>query len=483
MDVGSVTQQFFQLEQDLDLMSYKLGGGWLWERIRFQAHRRILMALGVIRKPHRSPQMSGSKRFDVVVNGVRNLVCRNPFLGSSADVVCFGHARRKLRPDRVWWDIYCDPFLEKTSLRYQYFGGRYQGKHLEPAKTANLRYLDSLILLGLGLRVVARRGEKYLSEADDWGQLIEVEVAARFGVNVRLRDAARNAILRRAALLPAYRLLLRRWKPRVALVVPSYGRETLVEACKAEGVPVAELQHGIIGSNHLAYSFPDPATTKHTFPDYLLVFGPFWRTACRYPIADERVIPVGFPYLEEEVDRYKDVAAKDDLLFISQGTIGHDLSRIAVEVARMLGKRKRVIYKLHPGEVIRWRSDYPWLVDAPLDVIEDESTPLYKLLAESQYHVGVNSTVLYEGLAFGRTPVVVDLPGANDMHGLLEAKSAFLARTAEDLSALVCSGQPPVPVHAEHFFTSGSVQKIHQSIRSIIDVSRPDVTANGRHGY
>jgi hypothetical protein len=33
-------------------------------------------------------------------------------------------------------------------------------------------------------------------------------------------------------------------------------KQTFVEACQAEGVPVVELQHGVVTNYHMGYSYP-----------------------------------------------------------------------------------------------------------------------------------------------------------------------------------------------------------------------------------
>ena len=117
-----------------------------------------------------------------------------------------------------------------------------------------------------------------------------------------------------------------------------------------------------------------------------------------------------------------DPSHQNQVLFISQGTIGRDLSRLAVDLRQKLSPKYKVVYKLHPGEYRQWESRYPWLISGGLKVVDDDSISLYELLAESKALVGVNSTVIYEGLGLGLKIVLANLPGVESMYELRQRR-------------------------------------------------------------
>jgi hypothetical protein len=82
---------------------------------------------------------------------------------------------------------------------------------------------------------------------------------------------------------------------------------------------------------HYSYSYSEDET-KYAFPDYHLRFGEFWNENIRIPLHDDYVILVRYSYLEERLNDYNDVERIKQLLFISQETIGDELSRFALEV-------------------------------------------------------------------------------------------------------------------------------------------------------
>jgi hypothetical protein len=266
---------------------------------------------------------------------------------------------------------------------------------------------------------------------------------------------AHTELYDRRTTLPLYRRLIDRVDPELVVVIVSYGRETFIEACKQQGVPVAELQHGVIYDHHFGYSFSG-TRTKETFPDYLLTFGEFWTDAAAYPIPEERVIPVGYPYLEQSVDKYDDVEPRDQLLFISQGTIGERLSKFAMEVEQYPEIDYNIVYKLHPGEYNRWKTEYPWLTNTDITVIDSSEPPLYELFAESSVQVGVGSTAVYEGLSFGLETYVFDCEGATVLQPLVDEGSAKLISTTDELANSL--GHREFKFDTEYYFESRATQ-------------------------
>ena len=80
-----------------------------------------------------------------------------------------------------------------------------------------------------------------------------------------------------------------------------------------------------------------------------------------------------------------------------------------------MGQGYQVIYKLHQGELVGWKEKFPWLDSSGITVIDHDRCNLYALLAESRIQIGVCSTALYEGMAFGCATYCLDLPGVEIM--------------------------------------------------------------------
>ncbi|MFC6752983.1 hypothetical protein [Halorubrum tibetense] len=219
--------------------------------------------------------------------------------------------------------------------------------------------------------------------------------------------------------------------------------------------------------HHFGYSFPENET-KTTFPDYLLTFGEFWNENARFPIPDDRVIPVGYPYLEQRLDAYDDVKPAEQLLFISQGTIGRELSQFALKVHEDDRIDHEVVYKLHPGEYDRWEDEYPWLAEPDIRVIDEPEPPLYRLFAESTAQVGVGSTAVYEGLCFDLETFVFDTDGSDVLQPLVEDGTAATISTADELVGKMNREQRR-RFDRERFFKPDAVENILQELNTILE--------------
>ncbi|WP_206538427.1 hypothetical protein [Natronorubrum sulfidifaciens] len=275
---------------------------------------------------------------------------------------------------------------------------------------------------------------------------------------------ARETLHVRRTTLPLYRRLLERVNPELAVVVVSYGREPFIEACKEQDIPVVELQHGVIHEHHFGYLYSGPRT-KETFPDYLLTFGDFWKDSFEFPIPDDRVVSVGYPYLEESVDKYDDVNTRDQLLFISQGTIGEQLSKFAMEVEQHPEIDHEIVYKLHPGEYDRWEDEYPWLLEADFEIVDSSEPPLYKLFSESNVQVGVGSTAVYEGLCFNLETFVYE--NSSVLQPLVDEGSAAVVSTADELASAL--GNKSRSFNRDYYFTPKATQRACETIQRLAE--------------
>jgi hypothetical protein len=102
--------------------------------------------------------------------------------------------------------------------------------------------------------------------------------------------------------------------------------------------------------------------------------------------------------------------------------VGRELNRMAVALhASADAAALHIVYRLHPSESAGWQERYPELAASGLEVEPAASRSLYASQADADVQVGVYSTSLLEGLAFGLPTFTVDLPGSEQL-------DAFVAR-------------------------------------------------------
>jgi len=462
------------MEEDLDLLEQTVAGVHFWERIRFPVQVAVLQKAGLVGQSHTVLEHNLSDYLKGALLLAKNLVVRNPYRASRSDVFFLGSPRRKLRDDGLWWDIYCDPIIEALDWSYAYFEAPYLNRHMVPQKTQGIRYLDAPLYWAtarqtLGIASVAlSQAEKLLLKS------IEEGIQSGCGVAIDVEQMVGIDLLRRKTTLPAYLKLLERVRPRISLLVDSSGNETFIEACKTLGIPAVELQHGVMSRYTLSHSYVGEGRVKRTFPDYLFVFGDYWKETIDYPIPKERIWSIGFPYLESELRTCSNANRKRQLLFISEGTTGGEMSRFAVELAASRDLPWKIVYKLHPGEYARWRTEYPWLATAPLEVVDDDTIPLYRLFAESQAQVGVCSTAVFEGLAFGLRTLLLDLPGIEHVEYLLENGFAALVREPAEIAERL-RDRDSANRAVDYLFQPHALANVDRALRHILVDSRKEI--------
>jgi hypothetical protein len=253
-----------------------------------------------------------------------------------------------------------------------------------------------------------------------------------------------------------YNKMLKKKKPKKIFIVVSYGSAALIEACKINNITVVEIQHGTINKFHLGYSFPNDSNIPY-FPDEIYLFGEYWADSTPLPLENKKLKNYGFPYLEGRLEEYKDYSKiNNQILFISQGTIGRELADVAYKFARN-NKDYKIVYKLHPGEYDRWQQDYKTLNEAvKLDnfkVIDNNNINLYQLFAKSEYQVGVYSTAIYEGLTLNCKTVLLDLPGVEYMEYLIEENIVKFAKDDEELTEVIKKDNFEQNYNKDYFFS------------------------------
>jgi hypothetical protein len=452
-------------ETEYGLFDLRYDGVPVWERIRFNVYQR-LQPETADGPAETSPGDATGGEFEGLRLWARNLVRRNPFFADSTEVLFVGHPRRKLEPDGLWWDIYCDPLQQHCDIDSLHAETSYALRHRTPAKTSHLRYLDLIQYGGTIQRKLGFFEPEIPTQFRERLEDIERALEDRFETAVPFADIVKRELWNRRCRLWLYGRFLDKVSPRVAVVVVSYGKETFIEACHERDIPVVELQHGVIYPDHLGYAYPGERT-KSLFPDYLLAWGSFWRNRVEFPIPEDRIIPVGYPYLDQHRQQYAEVEGADTILFLSQPNVGQTLSKFAIRVANHSDVEAEIIYKLHPDEWDGWEQEYPWLVKAQFDVAAEGGPPLYQLFGEAAVQVGVGSTAVYEGLAFGLRTFVFTDGDTTPLEPLLTEGVATGVDSAEEL--VTSLHEDTAKFDREAYFAPDAMTQACETLESIIE--------------
>lgn len=475
--------EFIKFEYENILFKEQINNFKYWHYIRKTVYDEILEKKSNIGQAHSN--LNKEKYYRRIVLKLKqfpNWIYRNPFfLLKKKDILVLNHPRR-VKNQNYYDCIYTDEILNNLDYSYYVFEQPILEKHFTPVTTKNLKYLDYLnykiaINVEFNRKILRFRFSK--ADLDNICTILN-RIEKLFEVNLnktKILKALKIAYLSYKPTRRYYNKLLEKINPKIIIELVSYGRDRLIinELASEKGIPVIELQHGTMGKYHIAYNFAEKIKLP-TFPDYIFVFGQFWKDNTRLPIQDDKVKVVGWSYFQQKVNEYENSGSikgdsKKTILFISQGTIGKALSKIAIEVFKKLNKEKfRIIYKLHPGEYDRWEDEYPWLVTANFEVIDHNNKDMHHYFAQSDIQVGVASTALFEGLGYGLKTIVVKLQGHEYMEKLYNESFAELVDNSESLVKKITTKSKNKALNIDYFWKPNCIENFKNEVYNILEM-------------
>ena len=159
----------------------------------------------------------------------------------------------------------------------------------------------------------------------------------------------------------------------ITTVSYSYINQIFTAVAKELFIPVIELQHGIIGKSHVAYNYKT-SNEIITFPDYFFAWGSYWINGTRFPIAEDKVNVVGYPY----INKFKTKGferEKKRIIILSQRR--KDLAELTVELALKLPDYE-IIFKCHPSEYRVAKKEYEVFIEYKnIKLVMDDNLELY----------------------------------------------------------------------------------------------------------
>lgn len=486
--ISNLYKGIVDVERSLNLFSKKFQGTRFWQLARFDVFDRLIQ----INFGASNSETALLSRFDKMkshiaggnLRGViesKNLISdlvkflmsplnvkRNPLFSFQKDVLFICHPRRVLMSDGFWWDIYSDFIINELESSIIAIEKHDLLKHRTPAKTDELRYLDVLHSLQY-LGVYSNLAKLRLSKSERSFLVdIENELNRHFPKGIGVHDIIINTLQKGLFEEPFYSLLLKRIKPKVIVLTTSYSHITLNRVAQDMGIPVIELQHGMIGPYHVGYSYPPDMHREVTFPDFLFTFGDFWRDAANFPIDRENIVPVGFPYLERQLQNYQLSKERNSIMLVSQSVVGSTIANFAVELSKMSEIEEEIILKLHPRDHIGWRERYRELNRSTVRVISNPKTSIYQLFTKSKAIIGVFSTAVFEAAMFGLDTYAIDAFGVENIKHFVDSGVVEVVKSPLEFLEKFGNRQKK-PIATEMYFKRHSARRIARYIESIVN--------------
>ena len=192
------------------------------------------------------------------------------------------------------------------------------------------------------------------------------------------------------------------------------------EVAKELKIPTVELQHGIIGMQHVAYNYLSKGNYC-PLPDYLFYYSNYWKGTCRFPIDQDKQISVGFPFFEAQAKKNPSISKEGNilrLLVLSQPVYKYEIINFIDSLLCILEESVidyYMIFKLHPAEFNQPVEDWNRITNHKnVDLLNNSQESLYHVFSRVDTQIGVTSTAIFEGLSYGLNTFIMDIGNAHE---------------------------------------------------------------------
>lgn len=406
-------QKFMDFEMSEKLFDYKIHGFRAWPYLRFTIYMRIEALLNAQQKRIATGEKTTLKQ---VASIIYNCTFNNPNVkAKKSDVFFIAHARRTLidgKYECLYTDEIANQFADSISGEFIY-----GNKHFQPIKSKHILYLDYVdIYPAVFFKIYISRYRNDLRQIALFCTELNRKIKESFGVDIGEKFLISMTQKRYIWYLKKKQVLtklLKKMQPKVIIETVSYETNKMIinEIAHELSIPTIELQHGVIGPGHIAYNYKEKLEASY-LPQYICLFSQYWKDTAAFPQKSENLIPTGYPYLERMMNRYPAVNRGQEekkkclnILVISQPEYSIKLYKEILKLVKILDENKtgyKIFYKLHPAEYGLGNSQFMEIEsNSAVELIKTPDINLYELFSKADIQVGVTSTAIFEGLAYG----------------------------------------------------------------------------------
>lgn len=421
-----------------------------------------------------------SKLCSILYNSTLN----NPLLHLSHSDVLFVLSPRKVLIDGKYYSYYVDEifdFYKNSAIVAEFLNiGDHYSKPYWNSKVIEMDFIDIFPFIFGNLNYKLKN--KIRTIAVEKGEYISLLFKTEMNVDLKPEYITRLIVSRFIAWYYKKRLFktfLDKLSPKIIIEVCYYSTNclTLNEVARDLGICTIELQHGIMGKDHIAYNFLDN-NVRLGLPDKLFVYSDYWKNTCRFPIGNNNIVSVGYPFAEMQFRKYPKRIDNDGVirvLFLSQPVFHKDFVK-AIKVCINSLQMKKVKYKLfikpHPTEYNQSKEWWEGLNNnESVVIVGDSIMPLYKLFSISDIQVGATSTAIFEGLLYNLFTVICNFGNAIDqMHDLIMNGNAVYCDNENELGCILVNWVENryCPKNSSTFFKKNAVKNICNELDKLL---------------
>lgn len=472
-------EHFLEVEKKYNLYQDTIDGIYYWIYARYDMWAGILDDQLGLGKAHMG-KTRWNNRIPVYFKLIQNSIFKKNISKKFTDI-CFAFDSSNRRMINKQYACIYTEGLEKEFTNNVVLEYPYLLEHSASKGSDNLVYLDYLLLkqeisyrlYPILLKKQYNRLRKIVRKktAVPFEELEKLS-QQKLDIDKLEKEIVKQIIYYKAG-IKSIKKLIAKINPKVVVEIAAYSSYCMMlnEICKKNHITVVELQHGVM-NDHLAYSYASNEMINQ-LPDKIFLFSEFWKKKIQMPMKAECLIATGFPYFERRMKQAKKLSQYNDgkrnILFLSQGTIGIKLKNLAIELVQKLNKNDfRILYKLHAGEIERYKVDYQEMESYGIEVIHTKNDVLYDLFASSEIQVGVYTTAIYEGLGFGLNTFIYKIEQSEYMDDLCGSGYARYFENCEQIYRLILEKKEEKRSY-EEFWEKSSLQSMKREIKHMLE--------------
>lgn len=365
---NKVLECFLDIENELNLFEKNINNYYFWIYLRHIIIDDTIQMITGRDAAQNNNKLGNTQKekiisiFRLFINVIKS-ICRIKFIDRK-DVMIIGH-QRKIKNEYGRYECKYTELIHKTIENSIVVEFPEKWKHYYPTENENILYLDYIkVASSIKTKILRKinKDDKIKKFAIEMINNIDNMIQSKLEIKIEKDKYIEYVVYGFYIHKVQTRLLtklLTKLQPQKIIEVVSYSPDNMMinEVADKLDIETIELQHGTMGNEHIAYNFRTKRCIPQ-FPKRILLFSDYWKETTRFPIDKKNIISVGFPYLEEEINKRKDKViqkknGKKKILFISQASIGVKLVKLALDLNNLINNdimknEFEILFKLHP---------------------------------------------------------------------------------------------------------------------------------------
>ena len=229
----------------------------------------------------------------------------------------------------------------------------------------------------------------------------------------------KSIYLQQVAIFLVIKFFIKLFRSKKIIYMETANLSKLIQYCGKKSIETFDVQHSLISNLNILYKFYISKNYKYLVTKNIIIWGKFWK---KFYSNNSRCINIG--YLEKKI-QFNKIPKKKQIIIISSIYS----RKYLIEILKFLSsnlKNYKIIYKLRPEENIESLKSFIDFDKKNIVFLGKLSeNELKQKIAQSEYVIGINSTLLIESI--GISNIIVYKKDWYKEYDFLIKKNVFLS--------------------------------------------------------